>query len=472
MQKSSNEYRHKDSDSLYAHYSQIDAYDLEKYPDLASASPLHFTLQSGQSLYIPKNWWHWVKTTQKTFAINDRFNNQTDLDPFTLDHTIDYDPSHLNDETVVVWNSGKDVPPNQKVEVSTFKEFYNSGLNDKCVITLENYPAGKPNHFIKSKLSNYVDFPCDDRIASVNNYDYNLWITSNKHDTGLHYDDEDGVLTVVEGEKEVILFPPSDSLYLYPYNVEYKWRSNPALSFRYNTYRNFGEISGVSCAELLYVTCNGDKRVLSNISKLYETALKHQFTLPLIWGFKKDTKSYRWEVYKPSLSENLRITSWDIYPEQTHISEEEHYYYKCDDSPPTLPFWGYGKQKIDNVLCEESKIFVVDSYYSFSGQYDEYMDRLGFESIKDSFRDLVLNRYSCYDICIHNKKPHEIFVQYLGLNNEEFVEFLIENDYPSHVTQFVTEQIEAGNYNINNEVTVVYNTDTQQIVRSGFYGTL
>lgn len=471
-QESSNEYRHKGSDSLYAHYSQIDEYDLTKYPDLSFANPMHFTLQPGQSLYIPRNWWHWVKTTKKTFAVNFWFNNSVEQSPFVFNHSIEYDLTKLDDETVVVWNSGKEVPRDQKIEVSTFKEFYNSGLEDRCVITLENYPTGKPNRFIKSKLADYVCFPSDPDLVPANKPDYNLWITSNKHDTGLHYDDEDGILTVVEGEKEIILFPPSDSVHLCPYKVEHKWRKNPALNFRYNTYRNLGEVPGVSSSELLYVTCNEDKRVLSNISKLYELALKHQFTLPLIWGFKKDVDSYRWEVYRPSLTETTRITSWDIYPNQNDISEVEHYYYKFDDGPPTLPFWGYGKQKKNNVLCDESKIYVVDSYSSFYGRYDEYMDRLGFGSVKNNLRDLILKRYSCHDMCIHNKKPNEIFVQYLGLTNEEFVEFLTENKYPSHLTQFVTEQVRLGNYRINNEVTVVYNTNTQQIVRSGFYGTL
>jgi hypothetical protein len=100
------------------------------------------------------------------------------------------------------------------------------------------------------------------------------------------------------------------------------------------------------------------------------------------------------------------------------------------------------------------------------------MVELGYESIKESFRDLILNKYTSYDICIHNKKPGEIFVQYLGLTNEEFVEFLTVNGYPQHIIDFVTNQINIGTYNINNEITIVYNTETQEVVRSGFYGNL
>jgi hypothetical protein len=161
------------------------------------------------------------------------------------------------------------------------------------------------------------------------------------------------------------------------------------------------------------------------------------------------------------------------YPDQAELSNQEHYYYKLGDQHQVgLPFWGYGKYREGDVLLEESKIFVIDSYGSFTGNYDEYMTELGYESIKERFRDLILNKYTCYDVCIHNKKPGEIFVQYLGLTNEEFVEFLTVNNYPPHLINFVVNQMKAGTYNLNNEITIVYNTETQEVVRSGFYGNL
>jgi hypothetical protein len=472
MQKSSNEYRHKDSDSLYAHYSQIDSYDIQKYPDLALANPLHFTIQSGQSLYIPKNWWHWVKTTKRTFAVNFWFNNQVEQNPFVFSHTIVYDLSQLNDERVSVWNSGKNVAADRQTSVYTFSDFYNSGLDDKCVITLRDYSPGKSNRIIKHKLADYICFPSDTRVVPTNSYDYNLWISSNKHDTGLHYDDEDGVLTVVEGEKEVILFPPSDSDYLYPFPVKHKWRKSPPLNFRYNTARNFGNTSGISSAELLDVTCNENKRVLSNISKLYETFSKLSDSTPLVWGFKKGGDDYRWEIYRYTLHKEVRITSWDIHTDQNDILNDNHYYYKFDDEPATLPFWGYGKYKKDNTLLDESKIFVIDSYKSYRNNYDEYMNRLGYKSIKEVFKDTILEKYSCYELCIFNKNPNQIFVMYLGLTNDEFVGFLKENDYPGYIIEFVVNQIKMNRYNINNEIAIVYDIDTQNIVRSGFYGNL
>jgi hypothetical protein len=467
---SPNEYKHKSTDSLYAHYSPIYEYDCDKFPNLALTTPQHFTLQSGESLYIPRGWWHWVKTTKRTFAVNYWFDNEFALDPFTFNHTVECNIELLHGKEVAIWNSGEGVSVEDQMYFCHFEDFYHSGLDNRYLITLENYPPGHSNSAVKETLSEHVHFPSHPEIETKNKFDFNVWISSNRHDTGLHYDDEDGVLTVVEGEKEIILFPPSDSQYLYPYEVSYEWRNVQAYDFRYNTGLKIRPIDGISCAELLYETCNGDKRVLSNISKLYE---RYKHNPCLVWGFKKRGEEYRWEFYNGTLSDSLRITSWDIYPNQAELSNQEHYYYKLGDQHQVgLPFWGYGKYREGDVLLEESKIFVIDSYGSFTGNYDEYMTELGYESIKERFRDLILNKYTCYDVCIHNKKPGEIFVQYLGLTNDEFVEFLTVNEYPSHIVDFVTTQVETGAYNINNEITIVYSTETQEVVRSGFYGNL
>lgn len=149
---SHNEYKHKNSDSLYGHFSMIDDYNYDTFPSLLSAHPIQFKLQKGKSLHIPKNWWHWVKTTQKTFAINYWFNNKTKQEPFIFDHTIDCDINLLNDEIVSVWNSAKKYDYNYEgpsCEIN-FNEFYNSGKDDMCVITLSNYDSGEGNSHIKN----------------------------------------------------------------------------------------------------------------------------------------------------------------------------------------------------------------------------------------------------------------------------------------------------------------------------------
>ena len=467
--KSNNLYRHKNSNSLYAHFSMVDSYNYFIFPKLLFAHPIKYKLKQGQSLYIPKQWWHWVKTVKKTFAVNYWFINNLKQKPFIFDHTIDYDVNLLNEEVVHVWKSDE----NNVSFTQPFKEFYNSGLDNRYVLTLSNYDIGDKNGNIKNKIAKNIAFPIDNRLQQDINYSYNIWISSNKHDTGLQYDDEDGVLTVISGEKDIILFPPSDSKYLYPYSNDYEWRNtNNAANFRYNSFCFFNKVKGTSSGELLYITCNNDKRVLNNISKLYNQFEKTN----LIWGFKKNSNSNdcRWELYNYTLfNEPIRITSMDIYENQYNIGDEEHYYYKVDDGTSIqLPFWGYGKYKKNNIMYDESKIFVIDYYIHFYNNYDNYMTKLGYVEIKERFKEIILSKYSCYEICIHNKNPNQIFVQYLGISNNDFMEFLTTNSYPTHVINFVKTQIDKGTYNINNEITIVYDISRQSIIRSGFYGVI
>jgi hypothetical protein len=100
------------------------------------------------------------------------------------------------------------------------------------------------------------------------------------------------------------------------------------------------------------------------------------------------------------------------------------------------------------------------------------MTKLGYDEIKERYKEIILNKYSCYEICIFNKNPDQIFVMYLGISNAEFLEFLITNSYPIYVIDFVKKQIENSNYNINNEIAIVYDIETQSIIRSGFYGVI
>ena len=137
-----------------------------------------------------------------------------------------------------------------------------------------------------------------------------------------------------------------------------------------------------------------------------------------------------------------------------------------------MPFWGVSKFKKDGDLYEESKIFVLDNYIPFKENYDSYMIKLGYGDIRDKFKEIILNKYQCYQICIHNKNENQIFVQYLGISNQDFLSFLNLNDYPSHLINFVEEQIKLNRYNINNEITIVYEISSQKVVRSGFYGNI
>ena len=100
------------------------------------------------------------------------------------------------------------------------------------------------------------------------------------------------------------------------------------------------------------------------------------------------------------------------------------------------------------------------------------MIKLGYDDIRYKFKEIILNKYQCYQICIFNKNENQIFVMYLGISNKDFLSFLKLNDYPSHLINFVEEQITLNRYNINNEIAIVYEINTQKIVRTGFYGNI
>ena len=465
MPYSSNRHRHRESNSLYAHFSAVDQFNTELYPNLKFTNPIYFNLEKGQSIYIPKGWWHWIKTTTKSFAVNYWFSNNVELNPFIFDYYFELDTNKFNGQDVYIWNSSKH---DEYFVEDSFENFYNSGLNDRYVLTLSNYINGENNSNIKNLIKPYVQFPSHDRFQYNGSFDFNVWISSGKHDTGLHYDDEDGVLTLLEGSKEITLFPPSDSDNLYAYNTKYSWRKKSAINFLYNSFVIREPLTGLSSSEVLFKTCNGDVRVLSNISKLFE---KHGCNL--VWGFKKSGNDYRWEIYKYDLQQDPIITSWDIYENTYEISDVEHYYFKENTHTPLgLPFWGISKYKKGDDLYEESKIFVLDDYIPFKENYDSYMKKLGYDDISDKFKNIILEKYKCYQICIHNKTDNQIFVQYLGISNQDFLSFLNLNDYPSHLINFVEEQIKLNRYNINNEITIVYEIPSQKVVRSGFYGNI
>tara|TARA_R100000388_G_scaffold84828_1_gene63895 strand:- start:25 stop:1431 length:1407 start_codon:yes stop_codon:yes gene_type:complete len=462
--------RHKDSDSLYAHYSNVDEYDLKVYPKLSKTHPIRITLCEGQALYIPKKWWHWVKATEKSFSINYWFLNDNDIEPFVFNFENNYNLDLFDKQEVIVWHSDKN---NEYFFADNFKNFYESGKDDDYVLTLDNtqlqdYTNGESNNHLKGLISDQIKIPYHENINHNNVFDFNLWISSNKHDTGLHWDDEDGILTVIKGKKEIILFPPSDSKNLYPYDVSYGWKKRNAINFLYNSFQIKESIQGISSSELLYITCNKDVRLLKNISRLHR---KHGSNL--IWGFKKYNNQCRWEIYKYDLQQNPIITSWDLQENAYEISDIEHYYFKENaDEPLGLPFWGISKYKKDGDLYEESKIFVLDDYIPFKENYDYYMKKLDYDDISDKFKNIILEKYKCYQICIHNKTENQIFVQYLGISNKDFISFLNLYDYPSHVINFVQEQVSLDNYKINNEITIVYEIDTQKVVRTGFYGNI
>ena len=193
-----------------------------------------------------------------------------------------------------------------------------------------------------------------------------------------------------------------------------------------------------------------------------------------MWGFKKTSGAdgvYRWELYHYTLDQQPSITSWDLTNSTPVKGDAVHFYYNHDkDNTVKLPFWGYGTEYKNERITPEANMFVVDCYEGFVANYDNHMKKLGFDHIKNTFKELICNKYSTYEISVHNKKENQIFVQYLGIQTSEFLSFLIENNYPTSLVNYVRQHI--NKLKINHEITIVYDTTTREPIRSGFYGLL
>ena len=208
----SNLIRHNNTNPNYARFSKVDSYNYLIFPKLIFTHPIYFVLKKGESMYIPKRWWHWIKNTEKTFAINCSFNNEYKVEnPFIFKTNTKHNLKKLKNIDVSVWNS-----QTNEITKSTFGKFYNSGIDGNNIVTIDSTNAGNDNKKLKKELN--VKLP-NHKLVKTEGFGYNIWASSGKHDTGMHYDLFDGVLSVIEGEKTITMFPPSDSDYLYPFIV-------------------------------------------------------------------------------------------------------------------------------------------------------------------------------------------------------------------------------------------------------------
>lgn len=187
------------------------------------------------------------------------------------------------------------------------------------------------------------------------------------------------------------------------------WVNTQALDFRYNSFQHIGKIKGLSSGRLLYETCKDYPLVISEINKMYNEANGNK----LVWRFKVHGDKIRLAIYKYQLEKQPSILSIDVNPDHPTLGDELHCYYNLHNKV-SLPFWGYGTYVKDGKMFMEAKIFVLSSYTDFYTNYYtnyyNYMGKLDFSDIADKFLDVVLHKYDCYEICIHNKRKGQIFV--------------------------------------------------------------
>jgi hypothetical protein len=267
---------------------------------------------------------------------------------------------------------------------------------------------------------------------------------------------------------------------------------------KYNANVFIKNVNGYSSEMLLYKTLEYfafSKNINQIIQKIYN---KKTPNTKLIYGFKKENNTYRWEIYyyhyhyktkqinrnnnkdiyNNSLSDfiindldnnnNIIINSVDILNNDQYFNNIVHTYEaKINNSLDKLPFYGMGFDIINN-----SKYKVGDFIYSSKNDIIHNVKQY-FNELKLPYNNNVYNiliKYDCQDMCIWNKNEN-LFIQWFVISVDDFIDFLQEFNYKSEFINYIIENKEKYK-NISHEITIVYNKNILQPIRSGFYGCL
>jgi hypothetical protein len=88
-------------DAPYPHVSQVDFLhaDPQKFPLFSRATPLHFTIDAGDVLFLPAFWWHGVKSCTMSISLNFWSNIYPSqfFVPVMLERLVNYERSGLRD---------------------------------------------------------------------------------------------------------------------------------------------------------------------------------------------------------------------------------------------------------------------------------------------------------------------------------------------------------------------------------------
>jgi len=472
--------RHLTNEYNFAHFSRINSSNKWFFPQLLFTKPLKIIVNEGEALWIPRGWWHWVKSDPDTIAFSYWCSEkQGSVFPYKIliengDIVTKIDDVLSKLQNIEIWNSSTD-----KIHISKIQRKDNS-----CIITLPGYSGGlKTQHSNKELYDRLQEYIPDPPISEWEGYnvDSNIWIALGYHDTGLHYDDNDGVLRVVRGRKEILLYPPEQSHLLSPLCVIPNWSKQTPMYVKYNTNEILHSVTNsLPSARLLYESID-NKEVLKEITLRVSGNKYH------IWGCKWQNGEMCWELYVYAYywsegaieflsdeylktydenilikknPERLIITSINLYNRQIPLGDTKHRYYAT--SSMCVPFRGYGTQDETEEL---ESVFILDYRSNFILNFKKYMDELGFKCVNPK----ILTKYTCEYINASNKRPGEIYIQYLGISIGDFISFLIENNYPPKLITHVMKN-KARYEKIRHEVTIVYDIQTLKHIRTGFYG--
>jgi hypothetical protein len=65
-----------DSERVYTGRVDPDAPDYSQFPLLAEATAHEGVIGPGEMLFVPPNWWHWLRASEKFITVSHNFFNQ------------------------------------------------------------------------------------------------------------------------------------------------------------------------------------------------------------------------------------------------------------------------------------------------------------------------------------------------------------------------------------------------------------
>ena len=499
--------RHLTNEYHFAHFSKIDTNNYYLTPSLLFTTPIKLNLKTGQSLWIPKGWWHWIETPKKTIAINfwsTDINNRNK--PCVINNT--FQKNNLKNKIINILKLENKIDIwNSKTNNIICEKYNNKQIDNHYIISLSGYKGtDKLNNKIYQKIIKNINIP--NFFKNKSNVDVNFWISLGYHDTGLHYDDYNGLLCVLDGEKNITLYPPSDSYYLKPFDVLPEWAKIEPVKFEYNTYTFIEKLNpnnNFPSSRLLYESMleSDTKHNLQLISSVIKKISGNK----IVWGCKLTDGIMRWELYMyhygyyPNIIRNkntelinfyinnnnnnqkqiekynkivnnnndLIIHSFDIFKNNNTFGDDIHLYYKKKNTTFKLPFYGSGTTLKINGEEHFESIFVFDTQKQFILHFDKYIKYINSENSKQ-FKYL-LELYQCDYIAIWKKNNTQLFIQYLGISINDFIHFIKTYNYPDTLLKHVTEYKNMYT-NILHEITIVFDKKTKKPVRTAFYGLL
>ncbi len=551
MSQKSNGAAHLYNDSKYAHFSQITEHNKDKFPLFNKATPIEFTLYPGDCLYIPPKWWHWVKSFgERCISINFWFSNLKGVDvgkePKKFDKILrwlaleKWSNEHLietsekcSKEGLWVWTEG--FAYKKRISMREFIEIYGNNKEQTkefaYLITLSDYehPGSISNRRIIDELSCDFSFPFSE-IESSAELGHNFWMNFGGIDTGLHYDDDEGLLCVVDGTKKVILYPPDDSQYLYPYPANAVRLLPVNINFMYNLYKEcytYQTKAGLEQKDIgIHTLLELTLKKAPNLAILTQKLQRHVVLGRIVYGIKNVNGLIKWEYYFYGIDrhcntyqESPLFFKRDTYNKDlsldniasflngegfklktSHINHHRLILYSLDFTEESVIDKSINKINLYYSIVNQVKIpFILNEQTLMLAETKEenkqeinsiqYIDLYGsifvdIETVTNHFRKIGVSNddienilkfvnyseYRCISVSLVNKKE-EVGIYFFGIAYEAFLSFLLEYLYPPDVLDLVSKNKDTFS-NVQLEVGFHFKKGdrTSKPSRTAFYG--